>query len=154
MTAVDINEILPISLVLRTEEEHNLLYVVEIEDDDKTYRCYASENYDQALLVARKVFSKLKTKQQQIGDFAVMIESPQGRGISYDVNHFTCDPSFDDAEDFYEDLVNEFEYEQAIRRVDNNTLFREIVGKNKLNEYQEQRFLQYLKELRHEKRGP
>ena len=66
-------------------------------------------------------------------NFGVLLESHQGRGIAYDINEFNANPAFDDTEDFYRDLVNEFESKQAVDGLDNNTLFRKMVNKNKFD---------------------
>lgn len=146
MQALNIQKIAT-SLTLRSEERENLLYIVEIEENKKVHHCFSSENYFQALLVAKRIFSKLKTKQSEIGNFEVIVESQQGRGITYDVNEFSFDPGFVDSADFYSELCNEFETRRFKSKTDNNTLFRKIVQEQKLNEYQEQQFLVWIKKL-------
>ena len=145
--SADFQRAINTTLSLYSEEKINLIYVVEIEEYKKKYRCFESENYNQALLVANKVFDRLKVRQDLIGDFSVIIESPLKRGISYDINQFTHNPNFADSEDFYKDLVNEFEHQKIVQKLDNNSLFRQFVDKNKLNEYQERKFLYHLKDL-------
>lgn len=136
------------TLVLRSDwRAENIRYIVEIEDKKTIHHCFMSENYNQALLVARKIFEKLDDRKNDLGDFAIMVEHPQGKGISYDINAFPHSSSFDDTEAFYSDLANEFEHQKLVSNLDNNTLFRQFVNKNKLNEYQELRFLKLLKEL-------
>ena len=126
------------------ENGDNLIYLVDVDTRGTTYSCFSSENYVQALLVAKKVFNKLKIKQE-VGDFAVMIESQQGRGMCFDINNFSFDSSFQDTAGFYKDLVSEFEHIKFIKKASNNISFREVVNNNKLNEYQEQRLLTQLK---------
>jgi hypothetical protein len=152
MTALSNNyENISTILSLRSSDQGiNLLYIVEIDDNGIVHHCFESENYFQALAVAAKVFSKLKTKQNVIGSFGVSIEASQGRGISYDVNTFTFDAFFENSDEFYQELINEFEYEKLYRK-SNNVIFRKIVNKHKLNEYQEHRFLQRLKDFLNEK---
>lgn len=131
-----------ITLVLRTEEGVNLFYVVELEDKNETYQIYTSENYMSALIAARKVFSKIKT---QSSDFGVMLESPQGKGISYTLGSFEVG-DFEDSSVFYDELVNDFESAKLSNK-SSNEIFRSLINKNKLNEYQEQRLLKKIKEL-------
>lgn len=145
MTALSVHKV-STTLTLRSEEHAHLLYVVEIENASKTYHCFSSENYFQALLVAKKIFSKFKTKED-IGDLAVMIEAQHGRGICYDVNQFSFDSDFENGDHFYKELCNEFEYRKFKDSMDNNTLFRKMASEMKLNEYQEQQFLYWLKKL-------
>lgn len=149
MTAV--SQWITTTLCLRSEEDINLLYVVEVEEGDQVYRCFSTENYYQALVVAKRVFNKLKTRQN-IGDFGVLIEAPQGRGVTYDINAFSYEPDFNDSSKFYEELVNDLEYQLADENKNINLLFREAVNRHRLNEYQEQKLLQKLKECRSEKR--
>ena len=147
MEALNISKI-STSLILRSEErENHLLYVVEIEENKKVHNCFSSENYFQALLVAKRIFSKLKTKQADIGDFEVIIEAQQGRGITYEINEFSFDSSFTNTDDFYKELCNEFETRKFVTKSNNNTLFIKIVQEQKLNEYQEQQFLAWIKKL-------
>lgn len=146
MEALNIHKI-STSLILRSEERENLLYVVEIEENKRVHNCFSSENYFQALLVAKRIFSKLKTKQSEIGDFEVIVEAQQGRGITYDINEFSFNPDFTNTDDFYEELCNEFESRKFKSKLNNNTLFRKIVQEQKLNEYQEQQFLVWIKRL-------
>lgn len=151
MTALNNYENVSTTLSLRSSDQGvNLIYIVEIEDNGTMYHCFESENYFQALAVAAKVFSKLKTKQNIIGSFGVLIEASQGRGVSYDINTFTFDAFFENSNEFYKELINEFEHSKLYRK-SNNTIFRKIVNKHKLNEYQEHRFLQYLKDFLNEK---
>jgi hypothetical protein len=147
MEALNIHKI-STSLILRSEErENHLLYIVEIEENKKVHLCLSSENYFQALLVAKRIFSKLKTKQDDIGDFEVIVEAQQGRGITYDVNEFSFDSNFANTDDFYKELCNEFETRKFVAKLDNNTLFRKMIQEQKLNEYQEQQFLAWIKKL-------
>ena len=101
---------------------------------------YEGENYMSALIVARKVFSKIKTRTS---DFGVMLESPQGKGISYNLGIFEV-ADFEDSSVFYTDLVHDYESEK-LHGKSNNEIFRSLVNKNKLNEYQEQRLLKKIK---------
>jgi hypothetical protein len=133
------------SLILRSEEGVNLCYVVEIEEKGKTHKGLTSENYVEALVFAQRIFDKMRSFQDQIGNIAVMIEDHHGRGISYSVNEFTHNPSFVDTDDFYNDLVNEFESAKIKKNQSNNVLFRSLIEKYKLNEYQEQKFLKFIK---------
>lgn len=152
MTAI--NSILQFNttLSLRSGENgDNLIYLVEIETGSKTYNCFSSENYAQALLVAKKIFNKLKIKQEEIGNFAVSIETQQGRGVCFDINNFSFDPSFQDTLSFYKNLACEFEHIKFIKKVSSNVAFREVTNDNKLNEYQEQRFLMHLKKFKDDK---
>jgi hypothetical protein len=132
------------SLILRSEGSEHISYVVEIEHKKEIHPCFNSENYLQSLIIAKKLFHRLKTKSSS--DFAVMIESEHGRGAIYEINEFGFDAAFMDKESFYEELCNEFEHSKLTLQ-DNNTLFRKMVNKNKLNEYQEQRFLYFLKKF-------
>ena len=135
------------TLILYSKEEgDNLVYYVEIEEQNKErHNCFCSENYIQALTVAKRVYDKLTG--YNIGDVGVMIEAHQGRGVTFDVNNFSFDSEFNDQEDFYKDIVSEFESFKVIDPLTSNELFRKLVRQHKLNEYQEQRFLQYIKEL-------
>jgi hypothetical protein len=150
MTALNYENVSTVLSLRSSDQGVNLLYIVEIDEGGTIHHCFESENYFQALAVAAKVFSKLKTKQDIIGAFGVSIEASQGRGISYDVNTFTFDAFFENSDEFYKELVNEFEYNKLYHK-SNNSIFRKIVNKNKLNEYQEHRFLQYLKDFLNEK---
>ena len=144
MVAAQANQIRT-TLYLRSEPRENLLYIVEVEDDGDLHRYYESENYHQALLVAKRIFHKLKINTTE--DFGVLIESQYGLGACYDINTFSFDASFSDSDDFYKDLCNDFEFRKLSSKQSKNVLFREMINERKLNEYQEQRFLQYLKRL-------
>ena len=74
-----------------------------------------------------------------------MIESHQGRGCSYEVNDFSFDASFDDTDQYYKELCNDFEHVKFKSRNNNNVAFRKVVKRHGLNEYQERKFLGYLK---------
>lgn len=137
-----------LTLILRsTDKDVNLLYLVEIEAKEEIRLIASSENYIEALMIAKKVFNKLKEAEKLVGDFAVMIEAEYGRGVSYEINDFQFHPSFEDSDRFYQELCNEFEAMKLIDSKDLNKNFRIIVNKEKLNEYQELRFLNYLKKL-------
>ena len=128
------------------DDAENLTYVVEIVSKDGTFKCYNSENYNQALFVAKEVFSRLTKKQegQLIGDIETIIEAEHGTGAAYDVNNF-CPPSCsDDKESFYRNMFEEIET-LKIKKCSLNEAFRKLVNKYKLNEYQEHRFLTYIK---------
>jgi hypothetical protein len=133
------------SLILRSEEGVNLCYVVEIEEKGKTHKGLTSENYVEALVFAQRIFDKMMSFQDKIGNIAVMIEDHHGRGISYNVNEFIHNPNFVDTNDFYDDLVNEFESTKIKTQQTNNVLFRNLIEKYKLNEYQEQKLLKFIK---------
>lgn len=146
MSAISIAASVTTTLVLRSEQRRNLLYIVEIETKEQTFQTFTSENYYQALTVAQRVFNRLMTKKDQIGDFGVMIEGNQGRGASYDVSRFTF-TGFDDTDSYYKELCNDFEHVKFKSRNKNNLAFRKVVRQHGLNEYQEQKFLGYLKRL-------
>lgn len=133
------------TLILRsTEEEKNLTYLVEIEEGKTTHTCYSTENYLQALIAAREVFSRLKEKNTNLG---VLLEAQHNRGASYAVNSFSFESDFQDTDSFYEDLCNEFETEKL--KLDSpNEIFRKLVNREKLNEYQERRFLTRIKRMK------
>lgn len=138
-----------ISTVLQLRSDwsaENLRYAVEIETSKKTYQYFISENYNQALMVARKIFDKMIKNRKEIGDFGVMLEAAYGRGACYDINNFAHDNDFNDTREFYNHLVNEFNLRLASKNTNNNLVFRQIINENKLNEYQERMFLKYLKE--------
>ena len=137
------------TLVLRTDWSGvNLRYCVEVETKSETYHCFTTENYNQALVATKSIFDKMIKNKSEIGDFAVMIDKNKGQGISYDINAFSYDVDFSDHASFYQDLVNDFEYRKFADNIDANTLFRTFVDEYKLNEYQEQMFLKYIKEFK------
>ena len=138
-------ETLAKALVLRTIEGVNLLYSVEFESNGTTDILYQSENYFQALTVAKKVFDKLKTKG--IHGLDVIIDSEYGRGCAYDHDQFSFDCTFRDNESFYVELCNDIEQLKFEKRISNNEAFRKIVNREKLNEYQEQKLLKWIKKL-------
>lgn len=133
------------SLILRSEEGVNLCYVVEIEEEGKIHKGLTSENYVEALVFARRIFDKLISFKDKVGNIAVMIEDHHGRGISYNVNEFIHNPNFVDTNDFYADIVNEFESAKIKTLESNNVIFRSLIEKYKLNEYQEQQLLKFIK---------
>jgi hypothetical protein len=130
------------TLVLRsTEEEKNLTYVVEIEEGKAQHVCYTSENYLQSLIAAREIFGRLRSTGTDVG---VLIEAQHNRGASYAVNDFNFESDFQDTDSFYKDLSNEFETEKSKEDL-SNEIFRKLVNREKLNEYQERRFLAQIK---------
>lgn len=142
------NKDLDVTLMLYSKDEgDNLIYNVEIEEkNNEKFFFFSSENYFQALVVAKRVFDKLSKWDDQFKDIGVMIEAHQGRGVSFDINNFTFDNDFDDQESFYKDLVSEYESVRVNDVINNNQVFRNLVRQHKLNEYQEQRLLNYIKE--------
>lgn len=134
-----------ITLQLRSEPSINLTYYVEIIENNETFQLFSSENYFQALLIAKTIFNDLRTKRTT-GDIEVIIESLHGRGACYEINDFSFDASFEDTDNFYEELVSEFEMAR-LQQPDINIIFRKIVEKHKLNEYQEQRLLVRIRKI-------
>ena len=132
-----------LTLVLRTEEDRNLHYIVELEGSTiNTF--YRGENFNQATYIANNIFKWLKENQQK---FAIYKEERNGTGASYflstDLTSFPCDSTSD--EDFLSEICEEFESEKIQNAQDINKWFRNLVNKYKLNEYQEHTFLQQLK---------
>lgn len=138
-----------ITLQLRSEPSINLTYHVEIVEDKQTIKLFSSENYFQALLIAKRIFNDLRSKYNQIGDVEVIIESLHGRGACYEINDFSFDASFEDTDNFYQELVSEFEIARLQNENNLNVVFRKLIDKHKLNEYQEQRFLTFIRKINH-----
>lgn len=133
-----------LTLVLRTEEDRNLFYVVELEGSSiNTF--YRGENFNQAIYVANNIFKWLKENEQK---FAIYKEERNGTGASYflssDLRSFPCESISD--EDFLTTVCEEFESKKIENAQDINGWFRSLVNKYKLNEYQEFIFLKQLKE--------
>ncbi len=137
------------TLVLRSiEEADNLCYLVEFESEGYAKTFYKGENYKQALLIASHVDSWLR--QHLDTYFDLMIEQPQGQGIVYLHSALDDFPEVtDDMSGFYEQLCDEFEAKKFSQIHDLNTLFRSLVNKHKLNQYQEHIFLKELKRRSH-----
>ena len=134
-----------LTLQLRSEPKVNLVYNVEIIQGNNTTTLFTSENYYQALAVAKKVFNDLSKNSDQVGDIEVILESLHGRGVSYEINNFCADFGFEDDESFYQELVSEFEILKLKNPSKANTIFRELVETHKLNEYQELRLLGFIR---------
>lgn len=133
-----------LTLVLRTEESVNLLYVVELEGTT-TRQFYAGENFNQARFVAAKLFDLLKTNNQE---FVVYSEEENGSGVRYLLSSDLLEfPLNEEDESYYMAICEEFESKKLASAQDINGLFRGLVGHYKLNEYQEHRLLQKLKQL-------
>lgn len=137
------------TLILRSiEEADNLCYLVEFESESYIKTFYKGENYNQALLIASHVNSWLR--QHLDTYFDLIIEQPQGQGVIYLHSALDSFPEVsDDMADFYSQLCDEFETKKLGKMHDLNLLFRDLVNKNKLNQYQEHRFLKELKRRKH-----
>lgn len=135
-----------LTLQLRSEPKINLIYHVEIIQGKESTCIFSSENYFQAAVVAKKIFNDLMLKFSHLGDIEVIVESLYGRGVSYEINNFNIDFGFQDSESFYQDLVSEFEILLLQDSTKSNIIFRDLVDKHKLNEYQEQRLLTFIRQ--------
>jgi hypothetical protein len=139
-------------LEVRTSLDHeNLHYLVEIKSQDGDFICCETEDYQEALFVAKEVYKRLEEKQKQemIRDIETIIEAEYGSGIAYDINKFSPPSDFCQSyyREFYRDLWEEIECLKLSKKVNSNEGFREVVSKHKLNEKQEYILLQYIKNI-------
>lgn len=131
------------TLVLRSYEEgENLCYVVEFEMPSSLKIFYKGENHNQAMFVAEKIYDWLRDNTDE--KFTMLIEAPNSKGISY-LDSSDAFPAYEINEEFYEDLCDEFSTAKLHHIHDLNALFRSIVNRFKLNQYQEHKFLKCLK---------
>lgn len=118
---------------------------MELEDKDNIQIFYRGENYKQASFVARTIFNWLKINTSS--EFDVFIENEMAQGVIYasalELEEFPG--SATDIEDFYLTICDEFSSLKLANVRDINGLFRRLVNKYKLNEYQERNFLKKLK---------
>jgi len=78
-----------------------------------------------------------------IGDVETLIEREHNSGIVQDINRFSYE-MMDNKEDFYYELWEQL-CDLELANMGRNEGFRHIINKYKLNEFQERRFLNYIK---------
>jgi len=135
------------TLILRSNEDRNLYYTVELEQSKESIVFYKGENYKQAQFVAKKIYNWLSENLNK--PFDMIIEQDHGRGIIYTSSEIESNfPSQEeDLNNLYDSLCDEFSFLKLEYIHDINYLFRKIVIEHKLNEYQESLFLKRLKYL-------